>query len=351
MHYLLGVFVVLMSVSAWADSDGRPANVPGDYIVTPGGYAHPSCVREVTENEVLEEGGIIRNRLTGQRHQIKGCLWPRYDGLGAVIHDYVPTPGGFLVDRWCVRDTSDHRPRPSAAALAVLCGESSRKPGKPVIEEPAPALIDWNWLGNAMADYTGGPGYLYSAWWQVPNNPQYKGNQTIYFFPARINYNAGSLASIVQPVLEWNKYTGWRISSWNCCIEGVQEHSPFRMSGPGHMIFGQIIGNFCDPNTRVCAGMTVITTDFSNGRITMLDTPTPWGTFDTYVGGALEVWNLDNCTTALPTPRQVDFAGITLNGNPAPWGDAWWFRLGDHNAGAACWSQASAIPGGVRIAY
>jgi hypothetical protein len=76
---------------------GRPANVPANYVVTPGGYRDPSCVHVVTEQQmVVNDGnrvvlvdipanGQVTDSDIAQGTVLPNCAYPTYDSLGNVV--------------------------------------------------------------------------------------------------------------------------------------------------------------------------------------------------------------------------------------------------------------------------
>ena len=61
----------------------RPATVPADYVITPFGYFHPSCVGRVASgDELLPDQGVIRHADAGYPEAIatardRGVVVPR----------------------------------------------------------------------------------------------------------------------------------------------------------------------------------------------------------------------------------------------------------------------------------
>src|SRR5882762_1921852 len=53
-------------------SAGRPANVPAEYVVTPFGYMHPSCVVHVRQGERV--GQNMLHRSDGTVENVPACL-------------------------------------------------------------------------------------------------------------------------------------------------------------------------------------------------------------------------------------------------------------------------------------
>src|SRR6185437_8421369 len=89
-HFFLNVCVFItsffiMAVSAMAQnlSAGRPANVPPDFMVTPFGYMHPSCVVHVHEGERAGKDMLLHHA-DGTAESIPVCQYPRYTKKGEV---------------------------------------------------------------------------------------------------------------------------------------------------------------------------------------------------------------------------------------------------------------------------
>ena len=134
-------------------SADRPAAVPLDFVPTPNGWFHPSCIIEVREDEVVRDRRI--ERADGTKRDIARCKHPHYDRRGsAVFSDNVaPTVNGW-------------------AAHA---------------EDITPPV---EWL---------------SATWVVPSSPSSNVGQRVYLFPGLEPAATGD--TILQPVLAWNGLT------------------------------------------------------------------------------------------------------------------------------------------------
>ncbi len=61
-----------------AATTNRPASVPSDYVITPFGYFHPSCVREIKEGETVLADGRIRFNDGTEEAAAPFCNFPRY---------------------------------------------------------------------------------------------------------------------------------------------------------------------------------------------------------------------------------------------------------------------------------
>src|ERR1700683_275167 len=60
----------------------RPAQVPEDYVVTPFGYFHPSCVVHLAKGEELLEGGQMVQKADGTIYDVPVCEYPHYTARG-----------------------------------------------------------------------------------------------------------------------------------------------------------------------------------------------------------------------------------------------------------------------------
>jgi hypothetical protein len=252
---------------------GRPSSVPRDYVVTPHGYFHPSCVVELQDQERLRaDGSIVRQDGTSRR--VVPCGHPIFDSQGV------------------------------------------RK------ETAAPPPTVNGWVGFAASTATGATSTL-AATWTVPSLPKYRTNQTIYFFPGL--EPTATYSFILQPVLAWNGFGDrkWSIASWNCCKDGNSLHSPMKPVNPGETVNGSIIGTDCDEN-GVCSSWSVATSVPSRGVSTVLDTDAYGEVLDWTAGGALEAFNVTRCEQ-YPASGSFQFRNITVtdaSGAPATptWG-------------------------------
>ena len=68
----------------------RPANVPSDYVITPFGYFHPSCVRQTQEGETLLADGRIRFADGSEETAAPACGFPRYTPKGELVEFVKP---------------------------------------------------------------------------------------------------------------------------------------------------------------------------------------------------------------------------------------------------------------------
>src|SRR5947208_1707077 len=63
------------AVAVRADDPTKPAVVPNDYVITPFGYFHPSCVQSVGTSEKLHSDGRIM-RADGTARTVAACAYP-----------------------------------------------------------------------------------------------------------------------------------------------------------------------------------------------------------------------------------------------------------------------------------
>jgi hypothetical protein len=233
----------------------RPAGVPDGYVITPFGYFHPSCVRHIAAGATVLADGRVQHADGAVDEKAPVCNYPRY------------SPTGKLV----TADTAK--------------------------EEPPSIRHSWIEDGNTATNTAYGE---ISATWTVPPSPTADDGQTIYFFTGFDNYSSD--ISILQPVLEWNSnYTNaWGIASWNCCPSGTADHSSAVSVSPGDTILGTVTST-CSAGTESCSTWNITTDDQSSGLSTTLsNTPSEGQTLNWAFAGALEVYNVAQCSDYPP---------------------------------------------------
>jgi uncharacterized repeat protein (TIGR03803 family) len=238
----------------------RPAGVPDGYVITPSGYFHPSCVRHLAEGEALLADGRILRHADGTTESVPACAYPHYTARGEIAN--------------------------------------------------GPLTIGHSYIEYASVTTTTSYGEL-TATWTVPPAPTSNDGQTVYFFPGLEDIN--DVVSILQPVLGWNAdFAGaWGIASWNCCPNGITTESSPVSVGSGDEIKGTI-RDACSAGTLSCPTWNVITEDVSTGGIaTMSHTPSEGQTFNWAFAGALEVYNLKQCSD-YPPNGALTFSDVAL---------------------------------------
>lgn len=247
----------------------RPAVVPEGYLITPYGYFHPSCVKELATGDTVQPDGTT-------------------------LH-----PDGT---------------RTLAAACAFKSFMVTPRKRDPQIN---------GWVEDIDATTGTAYGKLTSTW-VVPAAPKSSDGQTIYFFPGFQTLTPNPIISIVQPVLGW--YTGsWTIASWNCCISGIVYHSPQLVVQPGHNLAGQITSN-CAAGKTYCATWNVITQDVTtNTSTTLATTPADGQVWNWTFGAVLEAYGVMRCTD-YPATTSLTFNTTVYDDNfklitKPGWGD------------------------------
>jgi len=223
----LVILVVLFTFSAPLSGEmNRPANVPEDYVITPFGYFHPSCVLLLAEgNTLLADGGVQHADGTVEAAHV--CSYPHYTSSGAIVP----------------ADASEINP-----------------------------LTLEGWLESVSATTTTSY-YKISATWTVPPSPTSNDGQCDYFFPGF--EDSSNVISIVQPVMQWGGgcYIAagayYLIASWNCCVNGDTWHSTPLDVSVGDSILGTITPT-CKPGKNYCATWNVVSEDKTTGKKTTL---------------------------------------------------------------------------------
>jgi hypothetical protein len=249
---------------------GRPASVPRDYVVTPFGYFHPSCVTPVGEGDTVRQDENAIQHSDGTYDNIRVCAYPHYKANGEKV-------------------TGDVR----------------------AVKEPT---ISHAWVESASTTTNTSFGAL-SAYWNVPAAPTTNDGQTLFLFPGMEDYN--DVVTIIQPVLGWNSdyASAWGIASWNCCAKGtVFEGPPVRVNS-GDVIFGEIF-NTCGPGILSCPSWYIDTYDRNLGKGSVLrSTSSEAQIFNWAFAGVLEVYNVARCTDYPANNFKFSFYDLTLVNN------------------------------------
>src|ERR1700722_10286209 len=63
----------------------RPAAVPANYLITPFGYFHPSCVAHLAKgDELMQDEKVIRHA-NGTSAGMHVCAYPHYEADGLIV--------------------------------------------------------------------------------------------------------------------------------------------------------------------------------------------------------------------------------------------------------------------------
>ncbi len=267
---------VMMSVATlcaqMAAGTNRPTSVPSDYVITPFGYFHPSCVRQAADVETLLGDGRIRFNDGTEQANAPFCNYPRY------------SPAGELMLQGMV--------------------------------EPDPLYISWNWIESSQVVTNTTYGKIVATY-IVPPTPTANDGQTLFFFPgfAHQHNDPPNEEPIIQPVLGWNDGQSgagpWNIASWNCCPAGMAWSSNPITVNPGDQIQGTVRNN-CKAGSQSCAKWTITTKDVTTKKVTILQSvfsqamAFPWAQ-----EGVLEVYNIYQCTD-FPPNDSIVFSKVAL---------------------------------------
>lgn len=228
------------------------AQTPGmtaDYVRTPYGYFHSSCVQRVDTNEQLLADGRIA-RADGKFRDVEQCKFPHFLRSGVRVE---------------ASEGATHLPQTYNGYLQLVA-----------------------------AVVSAGTNRL-SAYMTVPANPTSVIGQTLYFFPGL--EDAHNDVTILQPVLGWNGYgaSNWTIASWNCCKSGTTYVGNNVVVQPGDVIYGLMIhGN--GQRWKITA------TDQTQPTLPVatLSTSGYFQKFDWVFAGALETYGVRSCNQFPP---------------------------------------------------
>ena len=232
----------------------RPLNVPIDYVITPFGYFHPSCVLLLAEgNTLLADGRVQHGDGTVEAAHV--CAYPHY------------TPSGAIV-------TADAK-------------ASNINP-----------LVINGWL-ESVSVFTSTSYDKIAATWVVPPAPTSNDGQLLYFFPGF--EDSIHPLSIVQPVLQWG-YSGffggnyWVVANWNCCMSGTTWYSTPLDVSVGDTILGTIIPT-CKRGKSYCPTWNIVSEDKTTGKKTTLaKTPAEGQIWNWAFGAVSEDYGVVQCS-------------------------------------------------------
>jgi len=239
-----------LSVAQRPAGPNRPASVPADYLITPFGYFHSSCLKHLAQGDEVRRDEKVLRHSNGMTENIQACAFPHYKSDGTKI----------VGDERGVKDPS----------------------------------IGHAWVEYASTTISTSYAYLY-AYWNVPPAPTTNDGQTIYLFPGMEDYS--DVVTIIQPVLGWNSdyANAWGIASWNCCVSGTVFEAPPAHVKPWDVIDGYMFST-CASGTLSCGTWDIVTWDRTSGNYSELLNTSSFGqTFNWAFAGALEVYNVVQC--------------------------------------------------------
>jgi hypothetical protein len=236
-----------------AASTTQAIGIQDDYVQTPAGLYHRSCVHEVASGAVVDRRLGMVMRRDGSSYQLPTCLYP---------------PRGVL-------------------------RLGTRQP-------PA----DNGWMEWASVSQPAGSYSALNASWTVPNAP-FVGGQLFYTFPG-----LQSSAYIIQPVLQYGDNgsfggSSWSMASWHCNTGSDCIHSTPLGTQAGRSMYGSVAASNCSGGN--CT-WTITTQDDAGAQttLTVVDTQNYyWAT-----GGAVEVYNIGDCNQY--PANGLSYSGISL---------------------------------------
>ncbi len=282
--------VVLLSTAALSTmlhaqapaGPNRPAGVPENYVVTPFGYFHPSCVLELAAGDTLlkDEGAV--HHADGSHTVIPACAYPRFTFHGQIV-----------------------AAEATKAGPPTICNSSS-----------CSAWIEAAGIYSQTDQYSD-----LAATWTVPPAPTTNDDQVIYFFPGVIDDDDLN-THILQPVLAWISGT-WSIAGWDCCFSATgsgsnpynnytTSHSTPVTVSSGDTIQGTIEST-CPAGTLSCQTWTVSATDQTqDSQPTTFSVSSLNGDIiDLAYGGALEAPGVVQCSD-YPPNNSLTFSNLAL---------------------------------------
>jgi hypothetical protein len=257
-----------------------PVGIPEDYVITPFGYLHPSCLRLVAKGEQILPDGRIRHVDGTVDAKVPICNYPRYSPKGSLL-------------------TSDKS-----------WSSQSETPPQPN-----------GWLEWIHATTSTSFGKL-TATWSVPSLPALWDGQVLFFFPGfEENACSGTNCTILQPVLQYglngsdSQPPTWQIASYQAFSQsnGMQAYESVPVNvEPGDDIYGRISSN-CAAGTSTCPTWDVEITDLTTGLSSALDnTPSEGQAWNVAFGAVLEQYQVDDCDD-YPAQSNTDLSVLLYN--------------------------------------
>ncbi len=76
------MLVAGLTVGQASAGTNRPAAVPADFVITPFGYYHPTCVNHLAQGDVLHTDQKAIQRASGALEPIPVCPYPHFKADG-----------------------------------------------------------------------------------------------------------------------------------------------------------------------------------------------------------------------------------------------------------------------------
>jgi hypothetical protein len=250
---LLAMVLAVGSNSAFA---APPPGVPNEYVPTPFGWYHPSCVVELATSD-----GTVATPLLDLESDVGDCDYAHFTLKSAIDTDSLPPPSA--ADGW------------DAAAAIVFASN-----------------IWTTWV---------------SGDWGVPSEPLDQKGQLIYIFNGM--ENGGNPNIILQPVLRWvGDGSHWTMANWAVQGKSKLAKSSDQRVYPGDIIGGYVYGNGSG-NYSVAYNLNGA---YGNSLSVVVPTDNP---MSIAIGGTIETYGVNNCNE-LPATN-VGFSGVEILTAPA----------------------------------
>jgi MYXO-CTERM domain-containing protein len=265
-----------------------PPGVPAGYLLTRGGFLHPSCVITVHADETVGADQVIRG-VDGREHsRISPCAFPAYTRTG--VMKAMPTQLAQPLPPLTISPQPAHLPH---AAGPVWDGWP----------------ISYSYNGKV----DGGASVTVSGDVVVPLPPKTYTKQDIAFFNS-IDTDMGSDENILQPVLDFGGEDGakWIVESENCCVNNNDIQSDQIVVSPGDTIHSVNAGTGCD-SKGVCSAWVITGTDMATGESATLNTTSPWP-LNEVDAAVFETYDITSCDM-LPANGEATYFNHSVVGD------------------------------------
>jgi hypothetical protein len=231
-----------------------------NWIATPAGWYHRSCIHEVPDNSHIDPHGLV-HKPDGTSMTFPPCQFPHGKARGV-----------------------------NGVPIAIT-----------------PPTVD-GWVTSRQVNASGTTYRGISAYWHVPSSPSagYSGSQVYYAFPGLQDDT-----TIVQPVLAYHydpdgTTPNWIVAAWDCGPSCY--HSPLLGVSVGDSIHGQITASSCSGGS---CNWNIIVYDVTQGSTwTQLNLTGAADDFTNAVSGAIEAHGPTSCLQFPADP--IKMTGITL---------------------------------------
>jgi hypothetical protein len=248
---------------------GEPAALDADFLETPGGRVHRSCIHEVPDGARVDVSGGVTLR-SGETLRFASCRFAVRDARRAHALADATQPkesASFLTNGWFEYDAGF---------------------------SPTNAW-GFNWVNRL------------DAFWRVPPAPQQFSNQIVYLFPG---IEPASGFSIIQPVLQWGVTPAgggnfWGMAAWYVANDGTVLHSPLLRVSVGDTMEGHLVARDCTTGGACTWDLMA-----QDGGIASLMTVSVNEAYRWVQKGVLEAYRISNCNKL---PVELD-TGTTFFG-------------------------------------